>query len=521
MQSRTLLFLVLGLAPAILFAQQAAPCGTTRADLNAITHHLKINQEYLSQHPGVTRLADITYVPVKFHIVKKDNGTGGIEEYKVFDMLCGLNEFYADQDIQFYMKGGFNTFNDSDVYDNPRGPAGAASMSSKRFKAFLNVFLTNQTGEANVLGYYTADWPTYQGEYIVIRRSEIKSKKYTIEHEMGHYFSILHPFNGWECEEWDPGVHGNPNTYDVAPCNSLDPPYSNVLVELASGSNSSNAGDFLSDTPADYNLGLGWPNCNYQGGAKDKNGVLLDPDEENIMGYFSSCSDYHFSQEQKDLIAADLVSRQNAGIFNNRYLNTNEIPEQADPGPSVAVFPEDEGFSNNIANVTLEWEAGPGAEGYAIRIDRLTTFGFMPRYYYTTEPQVTLDFDLNDGKVYYWQVFPYNEWNTCAGWGELFSFTAGQPSSVTTIPGLESLSIVPNPVQAGQPLQVQLIQSSPLDLEWRIVDLTGRLVATQPTRQLPAGNHLLTWENLDLLPGTYLVQFRTSNGLRSERLVVH
>ena len=41
-----------------------------------------------------------------------------------------------------------------------------------------------------------------------------------------------------------------------------------------------NSGDFLCDTPADYNLGFGWNNCNYTGGAMDPNGILLNPDEK-------------------------------------------------------------------------------------------------------------------------------------------------------------------------------------------------------------------------------------------------
>lgn len=495
-------------------------CGTTRATLDGITDQLQERLAELAANPADQRSGAITYVPVKFHIVNKNDGSGGVEVYRVLDLLCGLNEFYADMDIQFYMKGGINSFNSSIAYDDPRSNAGSQVLAAKRFKAYMNIFLTNQTGEANVLGYYTNDAPNYNIDAIIIRRDQIKSGAETIEHEAGHYFSLLHPFNGWECEEWDASIHGNPVNSNTAPCNSLKPPYNNVLVEFADGSNSTNAGDFLSDTPADYNLGLGWPNCSYAGGCKDPKGVLLNPDEENIMGYFSFCSDYHFSDQQKAVAVAEMNVRKSLNPTNNRYINCNSTPELAAPGPSAPFFPEMNGFSNGISNVTLEWTAGPGAESYIVRIDRLTSFGFQPRYYYTTEPEVTLDFTLSDGKIYYWQVWPYNEYNTCENWGEIFQFTSGMSSSVESIEGLTGIKVMPNPATSDQLIRVQVVADRDLRLDMELVDLSGRPVFQLNQVQMQAGNQFVELAGAHPSAGVYFLRIRGDEGVHTERIVV-
>ncbi|MBK7343976.1 MAG: T9SS type A sorting domain-containing protein [Saprospiraceae bacterium] len=495
-------------------------CGTSRATLDKITGHLHENLAYLAEHPVDLRSGAITYVPIKFHIVKKNDGTGGVEIYKVLDMLCGLNEVYAPMDIQFYMKGGINSFNSSVAYDDPRSDAGILVLKSKRFKAYMNVFLTNQTGEANVLGYYTNDSPNYDIDAIVIRRDQIQSNAETMEHEAGHYFSLLHPFNGWECEEWDASLHGNPTNLTIAPCNSLKAPNNNVLVEFADGSNASNAGDFLSDTPADYNLGLGWPNCSYAGGCKDSKGVLLNPDEENYMGYFSFCTDYHFSTMQKNVAVAEMNVRKGLNSTNNRYINCNSTPELAKAGPSAPFFPSNNGYSNGISNVKLEWTAGPGAASYIIRIDRLTSFGFQPHYYYTTQPEVTLDFTLSDGKTYYWQVWPYNEYDTCEDWGQIFQFTAGMSSSVQELVGLTSIKVIPNPVVAHQPLTVQFNVEQDLEVRIDLFDLSGKLVHTQSGLNLLPGSYPVVLLPASPAPGVYLLRLQNHQGVHTERVII-
>ena len=86
----------------------------------------------------------------------------------------------------------------------------------------------------------------------------------TLEHEMGHYFSLFH-------------THGTTNF--------------GTTDELVDGSNCTTAGDRICDTPADPNLsGKVNSSCLYIGTDRDANGQLYVPDPTNIMSY-SHCDD--------------------------------------------------------------------------------------------------------------------------------------------------------------------------------------------------------------------------------------
>ncbi|HMX84151.1 MAG TPA: hypothetical protein PLE23_12595, partial [Saprospiraceae bacterium] len=87
-------------------AQTSNFCGTT--EFASIAARLKANKALLAKNPVQER--EVKWVPMKFHIISKSDGTGAVQEHRVLDMLCGLNEFFAPLDIQFYIKDGFNYF---------------------------------------------------------------------------------------------------------------------------------------------------------------------------------------------------------------------------------------------------------------------------------------------------------------------------------------------------------------------------------------------------------------------------
>ena len=77
-------------------------CGTQRHDLDAITELLKDHLVTIAESSAEVRSGAITYVPIKLHVVQRNDGTGGVELEHYLDMLCGMNEFYDSLEIQFY-----------------------------------------------------------------------------------------------------------------------------------------------------------------------------------------------------------------------------------------------------------------------------------------------------------------------------------------------------------------------------------------------------------------------------------
>ena len=246
------------------------------------------NKADLLEHTDRIRFRETVYVPIAFHLVARNDGSGRVNESDVLNKLCELNQDFADTDIQFFLHD-FNYIDNSTVFNNHRGTQ-FTFMSFERVAGALNVYIIQNADTQTDLnngrteGYYTGN-PSL--DWVVMRKSAMEFQNIFFTHEIGHYFSLLHTFNGWDQEVYDANVHGNP-------VRTLSP--RGVPTERVSRDNCSSEGDFICDTPPDYGFGFGWAECEYTLETQDPNGDLVDPDETNYMSYFLRCqlNDYHF-----------------------------------------------------------------------------------------------------------------------------------------------------------------------------------------------------------------------------------
>ena len=181
--------------PFMSVAQQntTGRCGTTDHDHERlIVKRFLENRENARLNPVQTRNA-VIYVPVKFHLVADNNGEGRVAGSKVLEQLCQLNEDYADQEIQFYIKDGFNYINSTPAYNFP-GAAGASILTANREANMLNIYIVNNAGGSGgsvTLAYYS---PQGGQDWIVSRKDQINKFSGTLSHEIGHYFTLSHTF---------------------------------------------------------------------------------------------------------------------------------------------------------------------------------------------------------------------------------------------------------------------------------------------------------------------------------------
>ncbi|RME99459.1 MAG: hypothetical protein D6772_07705, partial [Bacteroidetes bacterium] len=297
-------FLALLLLCSFLFAQVVPGhwCGTAQSNEDYQLLKQYLFENIAAAQSGIVRPRTTRYIPIKFHLSAKDDGTGRISENRVLDQLCELNEDFAPYDMQFFLAdGSFNYIDDTDYHENHLAVQ-TSVMQRQRDSRAINVFVVDNANSANggeqegtVLAYYNIprDW-------IVITASYVRANDATLSHEIGHFFSLLHTFNGYESEPH--------NTPDVnAPVISPD---GRTRTEFADGSNCASAGDFLCDTPADYNNGLGASRCELSLNILDPRGEAIDPDERNYVSYFLLCPDeeYHFTDDQLAVMDADYNS---------------------------------------------------------------------------------------------------------------------------------------------------------------------------------------------------------------------
>lgn len=212
-------------------------------------------------------------IPLKIHSVRRDDGSGGLTETQLATILNRLNSYYANADIEFTILGTVHYINNSDFFDFNTNDEGAVSISGDT-PGTINIYFFNSiSSSGSPLCGYTRFPPS--ADRVFVAYGCVSGNSLTLEHELGHYFTLFH-------------THGKTNT------GSTD--------ELVNASNCNTAGDNICDTPADPNLSGKVSNCVYTGTDKDANGQIYNPQVANIMSYAPDGCQNLFTQGQYDRI---------------------------------------------------------------------------------------------------------------------------------------------------------------------------------------------------------------------------
>lgn len=493
------------------FAQEHInPCGTV-GDLAApMLERLLENLNTLENEP--IQFRDVQYVPVRFHLVGKSDGTGRVSEIRVLDQLCILNRDYADMDIQFYLKGNdyFNYIDNTTVYDN-HASATNTFMQWNRDNSAINVFIVNDAtppGNSGPPGGTTLAYHSglSSQDWIVSRKDEIGDITTTLTHEVGHFFSLPHPFNGWD--DSDPWTANSP-----AP--TISP--GSIPTERADGSNCTTAGDYICDTPADYNNGYSWDDCDYTGGAQDPVGMEIDPEERLFMSYFLDCSrdEYFFTPIQQNIVLTDLASSHRNYIRTN-YSPPGEVTESAEP-----LGPIDGETTPSFGAVYFEWTAVPNASSYLMEVARNSSFTITPYRVITSNTNVTIADQLDADKTYYWRVRPFNNLYACVEFSDAAQFKTGTAATaVNEIKAVSGWSLEPNPVATNAMVNIHLNATTSFEANINLYNINGQLARQIGTKNFVAGENTFSVSTNGLSNGIYLVAIQTAEGQINKRLVV-
>lgn len=482
-------------------ASHAQWCGTKGEELVA---RLLENKAALRESP--VQFRSTRYVPIKFHLVGRNDGTGRARFRNVLEQLCVMNNDYAPLGIQFYIKDSFNIINNTilfeDHYNNMR------LMEPYRDPNALNVWIVdairvNSNSDGESLGYYSVsrDW-------IVILRSEINNYSSSLSHEIGHFFGLLHTFYGWDYDPWEAGKHGNPAP-ELSPLG--------IPTERQDKANCDAAGDYICDTPPDYNLGFGWDDCNYVGGAKDPAGVLVNPDEMNFMGYFLRCSRtaYIFSTEQKNLMTADVASNKRAPLrntYNPDYLQFSGVPQLESPASSVTMPVYDQ--------VSLQWSAVEGATRYLVEVDALPTFtSAQVMTFVVTTNKLTVNI-LSPSETYYWRVRAFNEHYTCAVFSPRRSFRTGMTTATQEPTELNGWKIYSNPTTQGSNLLLAFNVQQSVKASIEVWNVMGQRVQSVKNYTFSSGERQLTLLTDQLKSGIYFISITTPTGRSVKKIII-
>lgn len=254
-------------------------CGTvtnseTLHYLNSIKPELKKFEQAFLQLKSVANKSQakfINSIPVKAHVIRSSDGTGGICESDLYNAFSNLNTVYADAFMSFFLCEGINYINEDELCHLNKGDE-TNLIERYNVPGLINIYFTdNILGESDdTLCGYTDN--SGRNDVIVLKSSCVTNSS-SLAHEMGHFFSLIH-------------THGPDNT--------------KLTTEFVDGSNCDTDGDGICDTPADPKLTSKNVNnfCEYTGTEKDAHGDLFAPDAQNIMSYSLKGCRSHFSNQQ-------------------------------------------------------------------------------------------------------------------------------------------------------------------------------------------------------------------------------
>lgn len=272
-------------------AQKDPLCGTvaTQADIDNIKAMLpqfkKYEQEFLNLKKSNSNPI-MTSIPIKAHIVRRTNGTGGLPESDLNTAIAHMNTFYANAGMEFFLCDGINYVDNDTFYlfdDSNDSGAETNLTNANNVNGLINIYFvssitTSSGGGAAGYAYFPG------GPDVIMMTNNATTNESTLIHEIGHFFSLFH-------------THGPRND--------------ELTTELVDGSNCDTDGDFICDTPADPNLsGVVDTNCTYNGFKRDANNAFFTPDTSNILSYSRwSCRDNLTTQQYARIYAAFKTAR--------------------------------------------------------------------------------------------------------------------------------------------------------------------------------------------------------------------
>ena len=481
------------------------------SDHELIAERLLKNKQQLNQNPIETRSDEYLYVPINFAIFQSNTTTSLLKFADILDIVCNLNSYYNESKIRFFLTAEPEFVVNQTVYDDPLSNKSIVELTKLKDNNALNIFITSNSFLSpqfqNTVAYYTP-----QNDWIMINESEILNvNSHFLAHEVGHFFSLLHTFNGWESQPYNQNIHGIRA--------GLIAPDGITLTEQVNRDNCEIEGDYICDTQPDYNFGFGWikngDTCHeYDQVVYDPGNQLVNPEESNIMGYFLGCKDYYFSEIQQQIMEIDYHSERRISL---RWHNV--VKEVKINSPTILLEPAD---NERILerSLRLEWKPIEGATSYLLQVENIGQKVILEKIINGNSYLLN---NIENGN-FIWKVKPINQTYTCADYSNIRRFSVDNSLSITSGQNNKTqISLTPNFLGTNSiktSLYISNNQSIKLNVD--LYDINGRLIENLIQEEtIPSGKNSFALPiNQQLNVGVYLLRVYSYEFEQTLKLII-
>jgi gliding motility-associated-like protein len=353
---------------------QESTCGTHFSDTEM--HHLRtvLKKIPVSQHKD----GEVDCVPIRYHIVRSDDGVSAATQAAVVSSLTMINRQFIDANLSFYL------IEPPVFVDNSDYLALGDGVTEEDIRALFDtpqnavqIYVMDDLDGPGGYAYYPS--PTITSNAIFLLANAVMgSLGGTIPHELGHYFSLPHTFEGTEDGNTDANAENVARTGPNANCET--------------------SGDSFCDTNADPGNNGFVANCIYTGAEIDIAGDIYDPPLDNPMSYFPPQCKSFMTAEQYASVEQGHIFRQSQTAYNLSGPGLNVQPPTAltydvDPGGGIILT-----FQDNADN-----EYGYFLEVSTEGSDALVA---LPSAYILDNQTVFTYSDYNPDLAYWFRVRP-------------------------------------------------------------------------------------------------------------------
>ncbi|OEK08886.1 hypothetical protein A8C32_01025 [Flavivirga aquatica] len=277
------------------------------------TYEQDFSQIKFNKRKNNKRKEVIHSIPIKAHVIRASDGSGGINTYVLNKAFKNLNSIYTDAFMSFFLYDGIN-YIDNDNLCHFNKDKEQSLTKTTYVSGIINIYFTDYIENASkesICGYSDT---TIGKNDIIIMKNKCTTNNSSLAHELGHLFSLIH-------------THGPDNN--------------KITSELVNGSNCDTDGDGICDTPADPKLSSSKIDnfCKYKGNETDSNGDIFSPDTGNIMSYSRKACRNHFSTQQLARMYAYYKSQENRFIISSEEPDTNIESKQTNELNDIKVYP--------------------------------------------------------------------------------------------------------------------------------------------------------------------------------------
>lgn len=355
--------------PIILNQGKQIECGTPLPPLKIAQEHERRMQQFILRG---TNLMSPALIPIKAHIVRRSDGSGGLPIDTLNSAIAVMNAKYASMNMSFVICSSIHYIDSDELYvldvDAQNNQLVLNNVNDAINIYFVGTLTATGIGLNGISEFPSAD----AAKNRIIMWNGATHNKITLAHEMGHYWNLYHTFETF------------------------------FGVELADSSNCSIAGDLVCDTPADfYGASYDTDSCVYTGTNTDSQGHLYAPMVNNLMSYYGLC---------RDIFTTGQYTRMDAGYaLRKMYMESSGAYSFA-CNAITALAPTNVTLSQVNCGLTISWTDNADNEmGYIIE---KATSPAGPFVAIATIAANTNSFNdtraLTNGTTYYYRIIAAN-----------------------------------------------------------------------------------------------------------------